>query len=488
MLASFVTTRTPPILRPQQVNSMKCTKQLNKVSSLFIDNCHDRWTTITNPQRTLTNGTDSSSRLLLVQQQQQLLPHRGYVSTSWTDGIPPKMIGLRRYSQTRSMLFKRVEDEKDRIIIPNQPEMVYMTTGNTLPPLTEEEALKILEEEEQRLEDEEKAKIVPNWRPGMRKRPLQMSYSLEEFERELEPEKYAGRWNKHIDRRCGALAIKVGMMPLFDNEGWGVRYPCTVLLLDHNIVMGHKTKEKHGYYSVVVGGGERKAKNVDKCVLGQYKHLLSTPSSSLSAITEPDATNGPVMKHPPYTVCEFRVTDPSLLIPITSRIHASHFVPGQNLDVSGISKGKGFQGGMKRHNFSGMPASHGVSRSHREIGSTGSCQDPGKVFKGKKMPGHMGVERVTKQNLRLLQIDRGRNLLYILGAVPGNRGEFVEVRDAVKKPLWNTDKVMDKADGPPRPTFAYDPTIDGTGQGGHEIFMPRPERDPLVPDNEDAAA
>jgi large subunit ribosomal protein L3 len=397
------------------------------------------------------------------------------------------------YSSTR-YIQKRGEDEKDRIIIPNQPELIVMTTGNTLKPLTEEEAIRIIEEEEKKLEEEEKAKIVPNWRPGMRKRPLQMSFSLEEFERELEPEKYAVRWNKNIDKRCGALAIKVGMMPLFDNDGWGVRYPCTVLLLDHNVVIGHKTVEKHGYCSVVIGAGERKAKNLDKCLLGQYKPLLSTPSSHIAAATAVDNAqpidtdeDGTVLKHPPHIVREFRVTDPSLLIPLHSRIHASHFVPGQNLDIAGISKGKGFQGGMKRHGFGGMPASHGVSRSHREIGSTGSCQDPGKVFKGKKMPGHMGVDRVTVQNLRLLQIDRGRNLLYVLGAIPGNRGEFVEVRDAVKKPLWNTDKVLDKVDRPPCPTFTYDPMIDGNGQA-HEVFMPRPERDPLIPDNEDEAA
>ena len=419
----------------------------------------------------------------------------------------------RSYSSTR-FVSKRGENESDRILIPDQPELVVMTTGSTLPPLSEEEALRIIEEEEQKLEEAERAKIVPNWRPGMRKRPLQMSYSLEEFERELEPEKYAPRWNKNIDKRCGTLAIKVGMMPLFDNEGWGLRYPCTILLLDHNIVIGHKTFEKHGYYANVVGAGERKAKNIDRCVLGQYKNLLSSPSSSICSaaavvnttssaavlaspmveeivateIHSPIDSHGAPLQFPPYLVREFRVTDPSLLIPLNTQIHARHFVPGQNLDISGISKGKGFQGGMKRHGFGGMPASHGVSRSHREIGSTGSCQDPGKVFKGKKMPGHMGVDRVTVQNLRLLQVDRGRNLLYVLGAIPGNRGEFVEVRDACKKPLWNTEKVMDKADRPPCPTYQFDPMIDGCGHPGHEVFMPRSEKDPLVPDNEAEAA
>ena len=426
------------------------------------------------------------------------------VTTTHTFATPSTGTG-RFYSSTR-VVDKRGEDEKDRIIIPGQPDLIVMTTGNTLPPLTEEEALRIIEEEEQKLEELERAKIVPNWRPGMRKRPLQMSYSLEEFQRELDPENFPKLWNKNIDKRCGALAIKVGMMPLFDNEGWGLRYPCTVLLLDQNMVIGHKTLEKHGYYANVVGAGERKAKNIDKCVLGQYKHLLSSPSSTIcsataavaaaqpkedeAVATEIDApvdSNGAPLQFPPYLVREFRVTEPSLLIPLRSQIHARHFVPGQCLDIAGISKGKGFQGGMKLHGFGGMPASHGVSRSHREIGSTGQCQDPGKVFKGKKMPGRMGTNRVTVQNLRLLQVDRGRNLLYVLGAVPGNRGEFVEVRDACKRPLWTTNKVMDNADGPPLPTFQYDPMIDGCGQPGHEVFMPRSDKDPLLPEEDETA-
>jgi len=339
----------------------------------------------------------------------------------------------------------------------------YVVINNT--DMTEEEIEKMFEEEEARMREEEEAKYVKNWKPGMRKRVLEQSISLEEFQYELEPEKYEPRWTLR-DKRCGGLAIKVGMMPIYDD--WGVRHPCTILVMDKNIVLGHKTMEKHGYWANQVAAGERKAKNVGKCVMGQYKNLLE------------DNDN------PPYVVREFRVTDENLLLPLHTQIHARHFVPGQNVDVSGISKGKGFQGGMKRHGFGGLPASHGVSKAHRSIGSTGACQDPGRVFKGKKMPGHMGVERVTKQNLRVIKVDRGRNLLYVLGAVPGNKGAFVEIRDAVKKPLWRTDKVVGGIDRPPLPTFEFE-DLDGNGEGGHEEFMPLPQIDPLIP-AEDVAA
>jgi large subunit ribosomal protein L3 len=303
----------------------------------------------------------------------------------------------------------------------------------------------------------------------MRRRPLQLSYSLEEFEYELEPDKQKQqpRWTL-LDKRCGALAIKVGMMPVWDE--WGVRHPCTVLYLDNNVVLGHKTEEKDGYNAVQVATGQRKRKNVGKSVLGQYANLLGIDE-----------------ENPPYLVREFRVTDPEHLIPLHSKIHARHFCPGQNVDVAGTSKGKGFQGAMKRHNFGGMPASHGVSKSHRALGSTGQCQDPGKVFKGKKMAGRMGTDRVTVQNLRIIKIDRGRNLIFVEGAVPGNKGNFVEIRDAVKKPLWRTDKVLDGIDRPPLPTFEFDESVDGCGQGGHEAFMPIPQKDPLAPDAEDEA-
>lgn len=328
--------------------------------------------------------------------------------------------------------------------------------------LSLEEMKKIIEEQEAKIKAEEEARKFPDWTPGQRKRPLLKTYSEEEFLRELMPEEYANDpiWTLR-DKRCGALAIKVGMMPVWDT--WGVRHACTVLWLDRNIVMGHKTKENHGYNAVQLAAGERKAKNVGKCVSGQYQHVEE------------------LTKSPPYLVREFRVTDEDYLIPLNSQIHARHFVPGQNIDIAGTSKGKGFQGGMKRHGFGGMPASHGTSLSHRALGSTGQCQDPGKVFKGKKMAGQMGGERVSVQNLRIVKIDRGRDLLYVAGAVPGQKGAFVEIRDAVKKPLWSTSLVQDSIKRPPLPTFEYDPSIDGNGECCEE-FMPLGDEDPLDPD------
>lgn len=328
--------------------------------------------------------------------------------------------------------------------------------------LSPEEMQKILEAEEAKMQAEKDAKKFPDWKPGQRKRPLIKTHSLEEFERELMPEKFVDNpiWTLR-DKRCGALAIKVGMMPVWDS--WGVRHACTVLYLDRNLVLGHKTMEKHGYIAMRIAAGERKAKNVGKCVAGQYQLVDELKES------------------PPYLVREFRLTDEAHLLPIGTQIHARHFVPGQNIDVAGTSKGKGFQGGMKRHNFSGLPASHGTSVSHRSIGSVGSCQDPGKVFKGKKMPGRMGNERVTVQNLRILKVDRGRNLIYVSGHVPGQKGNFVEIRDAVKKPLWRTDLVLGSLERPPLPTFEFDPEIDGTGICMEE-FMPMGDVDPLDPD------
>jgi len=332
--------------------------------------------------------------------------------------------------------------------------------------LTPEEMQKLLDEEAAKMLAEEQAKQYPDWKPGQRKRPLLKTYDLETFERELMPEKFIDNpvWTLR-DKRCGALAIKVGMMPLWDE--WGVRHACTILHLDRNLVLGHKTTEKNGYTAVRVASGERKAKNVGKCVSGQYQHLQDLEES------------------PPYLVREFRVTDEAFLLPIGSQIHARHFVPGQNVDIAGVSKGKGFQGAMKRHGFSGLPASHGVSRSHRALGSTGNCQDPGKVFKGKKMAGRMGTNRVTMQNLKVVKVDRGRNLIYVAGAVPGQKGGFVEIRDAVKKPLWRTDQVLDSLERPPLPTFEYDFEIDGSGQC-YEELMPLGNEDPLDPDYMDS--
>ena len=383
---------------------------------------------------------------------------------------------MRCYSSTPPS-FKKKDDDDDELIDLDDIEM--MADDN----MTKEEARKIIEEELALMKEEhdEKFAVSPeDWKPGMRKRKLVSGRNLEDFEREMYPERFEPEWTLR-DKRCGLLAIKVGMMPIWDPV-WGERIPTTVLFVDSNIVLGHKTMEKHGYLAVQVAAGQRKRKNVGKCVLGQYKEILQYDPQ----------------ENPPYLVREFRVTDPSLLPPLYSRLHARHFVPGQNLDVSGTSKGKGFQGPMKRHNFGGMPASHGTSLSHRAHGAMGGCQDPGRVFKGKKMAGRMGNDRVTVQNLRLVKIDRGRNVLFVKGHVPGNKGGWVEIRDAVKKPLWKTDLVEGAMDRPPLPTYDYsqdlleaeeleqvDGTsnfIDGSGIVGHELFMPIGDEDPLDPD------
>jgi large subunit ribosomal protein L3 len=360
------------------------------------------------------------------------------------------------YSSTSSCWKKKKEEIDPEILAEIQRrdvDTVQMMNTN----MSEEEARKMMEEQVAQIEEEEKAKDLRllSWKPGQRKKELSISYSLEELEADING---VVRWTL-LDKRCGALGIKLGMLPLWDE--WGERHPCTVVYLDSNLVIGHKTIEKHGYCAAQIGAGERKKKNVKVTILGQFKDLPQ------------------VQEHPPYIIREFRITDPANLPDIGTPIHARHFVPGQQVDVAGITKGKGFQGGMKRWNFSGLGASHGVSLAHRSIGSTGACQDPGKVFKGKKMPGHMGVERVTKQNLRVVKVDRGRNLLYIKGAIPGNKGEFVEIRDAVKKPLWGTPKVLEGLDKPPLPTFAYDPEKDGCGLPGLEEFMPIPNLDPF---------
>ena len=327
---------------------------------------------------------------------------------------------------------------------------------------TEEEAMKILEEELALMAEAEDEKFNKNWKPGQRKRPLVSAKQLGEFEEELGGE---STWTLR-DRRCGALGIKLGMMPVWDD--WGMRHATTVLFLDTNIVTGHKTLDQHGYMAVQVGAGERKKKNVNATVLGQFKDLPQ------------------VQERPPYVIREFRVSDPACYPEVGAQIHARHFLPGQQVDIAGISKGKGFQGAMKRWGFAGMPATHGVSKSHRALGSTGQCQDPGRVFKGKKMAGRMGADRITVQNLRILKVDRGRNLLYIKGAIPGNKGAFVEIRDAVKKPLWGTEKVPDALGRPPLPTFEYDAEQDGCGLSGFDESMPMPGQDPLAPFQEAA--
>jgi len=209
--------------------------------------------------------------------------------------------------------------------------------------------------------------------------------------------------------RSGVIAQKVGMTRLFTEAGAHVSV--TVLRLANCQVVGHRTKEKNGYVALQLGSGSRKVKNVTKAERGNF------------AIAKVE---------PKRKVTEFRVTEDSM-IPVGAEITADHFVPGQFVDVTGTSIGKGFAGGMKRWNFGGLRASHGVSVSHRSIGSTGGRQDPGKTFKNKKMPGHMGVERITTLNLKIAQVDVERGLILIEGSVPGAKGGWITVRDAVKK-------------------------------------------------------
>ncbi|MEI9900443.1 MAG: 50S ribosomal protein L3 [Hyphomicrobium sp.] len=209
--------------------------------------------------------------------------------------------------------------------------------------------------------------------------------------------------------RSGVIAQKVGMTRIFTDAGEHI--PVTVLKLDNVQVVGHRTNDKNGYTALQLGAGKRKP----------------------SRLTKADRQNFAVAKvEPKRKLVEFRVT-PENLIEVGAQITADHFVPGQFVDVTGTNQGKGFQGAMKRWNFGGLRATHGVSLSHRSHGSTGQRQDPGKVFKGKKMAGHMGDERVTTQNLVVVKTDVDRGLVMVRGAVPGSKGGWVLVRDAVLK-------------------------------------------------------
>src|SRR6188472_435594 len=211
--------------------------------------------------------------------------------------------------------------------------------------------------------------------------------------------------------RSGVIAQKMGMTRLF-TEG-GEHVPVTVLRLAQCQVVAHRSKEKDGYVALQLGSGTRKVKNVSKAERGRF------------AVAKVE---------PKRTLAEFRVSDDAM-IPVGAEITADHFVVGQFVDVTGTSVGKGFAGGIKRWNFGGLRATHGVSVSHRSIGSTGGRQDPGKTFKNKKMPGHMGVDRITTLNLRVVQTDVARGLILVEGAVPGSKGGWIAVRDAVKKAL-----------------------------------------------------
>ena len=195
----------------------------------------------------------------------------------------------------------------------------------------------------------------------------------------------------------------------------GEHVPVTVLKVDQCQVVAHRTMDKNGYTALQVGVGKAKVKNVSKAERGRFAVANVEPKRKIA---------------------EFRVSEDAV-IPVGAEITADHFIAGQFVDVTGTTMGKGFAGGMKRWNFGGLRATHGVSVSHRSIGSTGGRQDPGKTFKNKKMPGHLGAERVTTQNLRVVSTDVERGLILVEGAVPGVAGGWIYVRDAVKRKLPN---------------------------------------------------
>ena len=211
--------------------------------------------------------------------------------------------------------------------------------------------------------------------------------------------------------RSGLIAQKVGMTRIFNEDGTHV--PVTVLKVDTCQVVSTRSVEKDGYTAVQLGVGTAKVKNVAKPQRVQFANAKVEPKKKL---------------------VEFRV-NPENLLEVGAELSVAHFIPGQYVDITGNTIGKGFAGGMKRHNFRGLEASHGVSVSHRSHGSTGQRQDPGKVFKGKKMAGHMGDVQVTTQSLKVVAADVDRGLLMIKGSVPGSRGGWVLVRDSVKRKL-----------------------------------------------------
>ena len=211
--------------------------------------------------------------------------------------------------------------------------------------------------------------------------------------------------------RSGLIAQKLGMTRIYTEEG--VVVPVTVLKVENCQVVAQKTSDKDGYTALQLGAGVPKIKRLTKAERGHFAVAKVEPKRKLK---------------------EFRVS-PDNVIPVGAEITVEHFVPGQFVDVTATSMGKGFAGGMKRWNFAGLRATHGVSVSHRSIGSTGNRQDPGKVFKNKKMPGHLGAETVTTQNIVVVKTDAGRGLIMVKGSVPGVKGAWVSVRDAVKRKL-----------------------------------------------------
>ena len=252
--------------------------------------------------------------------------------------------------------------------------------------------------------------------------------------------------------RTSVIAQKLGMTRVFDDTGNHITV--TVLKLDGCDVVDQRTIERDGYTAVQLGTGAAKPKRVSKAMRGHFAKAKVEPRRK---------------------IVEFRVIEDAL-VDIGTRLAVDHFVSGQFVDVTGTSIGKGFAGAMKRHNFGGLRASHGVSISHRSHGSTGQCQDPGKVFKGKKMAGHMGAERVTTQNLLVVTTDGDEGLILIEGAVPGSKGCYVLVRDAIKKalpegvpyPTVAAEQAPAEVEDAPAEDAAADNTADEAPQGDSE--------------------
>ena len=208
--------------------------------------------------------------------------------------------------------------------------------------------------------------------------------------------------------RCGLITRKLGMSRVFNDNGEHV--PVTILRLENVEVISIKSIEKNGYTAVQLGFGDKKAKNVSKPLKGVFAKSKVTPKEKIA---------------------EFRVSEDALL-KVGDKLSVNHFIAGQKVDVVGVSQGKGFSGAMKRHNFGGMQATHGVSISHRSHGSTGNSQDPGRTWKGKKMAGQYGNVRITTQNLKIVQLLEAEDLILVEGSVPGSKNGFVILRDAIK--------------------------------------------------------
>ena len=211
--------------------------------------------------------------------------------------------------------------------------------------------------------------------------------------------------------RTGVIAKKLGMTRVYTEDG--MHLPVTVMQMEGCQVVAQRTAEQNGYTAVQLGAGVKKAKRASKAERGHFAKANVELKAKLA---------------------EFRVSEDNL-VEVGAELSADHFLAGQKVDVTGVSIGKGFAGAMKRHNFGGLRASHGVSISHRAHGSTGQCQDPGKVFKGKKMAGHYGAARVTTQNLDVVRTDADRGLILVRGAVPGPKNGWVLIKDAVKRPI-----------------------------------------------------